>query len=281
MTRTPNITWDDLPVEYVTLPRSPVVKIPQPRETVRETVAGCSRCALRSSCTKPVAPMYPEKLSASYAVVGEAPGAVEDRKGQVFVGRSGQVLRRIMRESGLELEAGAWMNVNACRPPNDRTTEMEEREACRENLDASLTAANTKYVLLAGAVALSAWKPGLKVSRTRGSAYVWWQGGETGGRGWWVFPTHHPAAILHQPHLKQEIRGDVEQFARVVNGEVPPSRYLSTHCHQCTEPMTRWDEDAVAWCEGCWGRKVREVNRGRRGSGSRHRIHDDQGTLHL
>ena len=280
MTRTPNITWDELPVEYVTLPRSPVRKIPHPREAVRLIVMGCHSCGLRSSCTKPVPPMYPDSLSARYAVIGEAPGAVEDRKGQVFVGRSGQILRKIIKECGLDLDAGAWMNVNACRPPENRTPEVEEREACQVNLMASLEAANTRYVLLAGATALSAWRKGMKVSRSRGSAYVWWRSSTT-GTGWWVFPTHHPAAVLHQPHLKREIREDIEHFARVVKGEVDASRYLSTSCVECTDPMTRWDEDGVAWCEVCWGRKIKAANKGKRGSGSRHRIHDDQGKLHL
>jgi DNA polymerase len=225
--------------------------------------------------------MYPDSLSARYAVIGEAPGAVEDRKGQVFVGRSGQILRRMLRESGLDLDAGAWMNVNACRPPDNRTPEVEEREACEINLHSSLQAANTRYVLLAGASALSAWRRGLKVSRSRGAAYVWWDisRGTPATVGWWVFPTHHPAAVLHQPHLKHEIRADVERFASVVLGEIPASHYLSNLCVECTDPMTRWDEDGVAWCESCWGRKLKKANRGKRVRGTR--IHDDQGTLHL
>lgn len=277
MTRSPNVTFDELLTEYITLPRSPVTKSPPSRPLTRATVLACRSCGLRETCRRPVAPMYPTSLSSRYAVIGEAPGAVEDRKGQVFVGRSGQVLRKLMRESGLELEDGAWMNVNACRPPDNRTPEVEEREACRPNLLSSLESANTRYVLLAGATALSAWRTGMKVSRTRGGVYVWWK---TPTIGWWVFPTHHPAAILHKPHLKREVREDIERFARVVNGEHPAAYYLSNLCVECTDPMTRWDEDGVAWCEKCWGRKLKQANKGKRARGGV-RIHDDQGKLHL
>lgn len=280
MTRSPAITFDGSPVEHLTFPRPPITKTaPRTRPLTRARTLACTACELRGSCRAPVAPTFPPAMTSSFAVIGEAPGQLEDRKGQVFVGKSGQVLRKLMREVGLDVDAGAWMNVNACRPPDNRTPEVDERMACRPNLLAALTAANTRYVLLCGATAVSAWQGDVKVTKARGNWFIWWTGEGDGRRGWWVMPTLHPAAVLRHGGLKGDLREDLEKFARVVNGETRAQYGVSTTCVECGEPWTRWEDDGVAWCEKCWEKKAKAARKGvRRG---KVRVHRDQERLEL
>lgn len=278
MTRSQNFTWDGKPVEYLQLPRSPVRKGARAdRPLARARTLGCTGCELRDGCRAPVPPTFPATPTSPFAVIGEAPGELEDRRGQVFVGKSGQVLRRFLREAGLDDTAAAWMNVNACRPSGNATPTVDQRAACRENLLRGLSAANTRYVLLCGSVAVNAWRVGMKVTKVRGHWFIWWQedGGGDGGerRGWWVFPTLHPAAVLRQPGLRAELREDVKKFAAVVwNPKSVP--VASLVCVECGGEQTRWDADGVGWCEKDWAAQVKAADRGVRRGGKR--VHRDQ-----
>jgi len=225
--------------------------------------------------------MFPTSPTSSFAIIGEAPGQLEDRKGQVFVGKSGQVLRKLAREAGLDVDAGTWLNVNACRPPGNETPGVDQRAACRPNLLRGLHAANTRYLLLCGATATNAWRVGVKVTKVRGQWFIWWDEGEGvggadagGRRGWWVMPTLHPAAVLRRGSLRDDLRDDLRAFAAVVNGGTPTP---SLACVECGEPQARWDADGVGWCEPCWGDKMKNENRGVRRGGRR--VHKDQASF--
>lgn len=278
MARDPRVTVDGDPVEYLDMPTSPVQKrdMHVARIKARGLTLGCSACGLRDGCNRPVPPTFPTTSNrALFAVVGEAPGQLEDRKGQVFVGRSGQLLRKLMRAEGIDVDAGAWMNVNACRPPDNRTPEADERAACRDNLLRGLRAANTRYVLLCGATAVNAWRTGVKVTKIRGRWFIWADEDETGGRtGWWVLPTIHPAAPLRKPGLKHQLREDLAEFAGVLRGELKPWYRVNAQCVECGEGvLEHWDHDGAGWCAKCWGKKTKQMKR--------KQDRGEQGQLHL
>lgn len=276
MTRNPNFTWDGKPVEHLQLPRAPVSKSAhKDRIKTRVQTLSCTECELRDGCRAPVAPTFPTTPTSSFAIVGEAPDAMEDRKGQVFVSKPGQVLRRFAREAGLNVDSGSWLNVNACR--SNETPTVDQRAACRPNLTRALHAANTRYLLLCGSVAVSAWRTDVKVTKIRGQWFIWWDQREEGdvARGWWIMPTLHPAAVLRRGELRDQLRSDLTAFAAVVNGLTTPMP--SYTCAECGGVQARWDADGVGWCEPCWMAMVKARDKGVRRGGRR--VHKDQASF--
>jgi DNA polymerase len=122
--------------------------------------------------------------------VGEGPGREEDLKGEPFVGRSGQLLDRLLREElGLERSAIYIANVVKCRPPGNRDPRPEEVATCRPWLESQMELIDPAVVMTLGNFAtklLLATTDG--ITRLRGRSY------DVGGRT--VVPTFHPSAAL-------------------------------------------------------------------------------------
>jgi DNA polymerase len=115
----------------------------------------CRRCALHETRQRVVIGAGP--LDARLLVVGEAPGRREDEGGEPFIGRSGQLLTRLIAEElGLGREEYYITNVVKCRPPNNRPPSRLEREACRPWLEEQLRSQNPAVILCAGATAARA-----------------------------------------------------------------------------------------------------------------------------
>ena len=109
----------------------------------------CTLCGLWSTRQRVVVGTGPD--DARLVVIGEAPGRNEDEGGAPFIGRSGQLLFRLIEEElGLTREQCFVTNVVKCRPPGNRTPTREEIETCRPWLDLQLTAVTAKVVLLLG-----------------------------------------------------------------------------------------------------------------------------------
>ena len=114
-------------------------------------VLACERCpALVESRSQIVNGVGPEE--ADLVVVGEAPGADEDREGEPFVGRSGKLLDETLREHGLDREGVRITNCNRCRPPENRDPTKAERENCREYLEREIDAIDPELILTVGKV---------------------------------------------------------------------------------------------------------------------------------
>lgn len=162
----------------------------------------CTRCTLSQTRTHVV--IGSGSISARFVIVGEAPGRHEDEGGEPFVGRSGQLLFRIIAEEvGLTRDQCYVTNVVKCRPPNNRTPKRFEIAACRPwwdlqcrdmHPDVVVTLGLTSTKALTGQVMPMAEQHG-KVVQRDGLAIV---------------PTYHPAAALRQgPSVEAMMRADL------------------------------------------------------------------------
>jgi DNA polymerase len=112
-------------------------------------LATCKRCVLSKTRTRVVIGSGPD--SPSLMVIGEAPGRHEDEGGEPFIGRSGQLLFRLIEEETGLLRSDCFVtNVVKCRPPNNRTPNKTELGACRPWLDSQFIAVAPQFVLALG-----------------------------------------------------------------------------------------------------------------------------------
>ncbi|HEY9907963.1 MAG TPA: uracil-DNA glycosylase [Thermosynechococcaceae cyanobacterium] len=148
----------------------------------------CYRCELGQNRTNAV--VGRGSLQAPIMIVGEGPGQTEDETGLPFVGKSGQLLEKILQSVNLSVEQDVFIaNVVKCRPPENRTPTPAEAEACKGYLAEQIRLVNPKIILLTGATAL------------RGLLGI--KQGITKVRGQWVeqddrfyLPIFHPAYLL-------------------------------------------------------------------------------------
>lgn len=146
------------------------------------------------------------------AVLGEAPGQMEDEAGEPFVGPSGQLLRKGLAGVGFDTDELVFMNTVCCYP--GRTPLSEEVEACRGNFLAQLVLVRPAFVLVAGSVALQALRLDARISQARGTPWV--RALKDGSRRVY-FPTYHPAAVLRNKLLVRVWRADLAQFKELVD----------------------------------------------------------------
>lgn len=177
---------------------------------------GCQRCALASHRTQ-VVPGEGDP-HARVVVVGEAPGAAEDRTGRPFVGPSG----RLLRATWAGISDGAplhILNTVRCRPPANRRPHQTEIEACRPWLDDELARVRPRVVVALGRTAAESLLP---VTAGRSDWLGWWQG----SFGAWSGPVAvlwHPAAVLRSRHQRLDSWTDeLTNVYHVAQGETPP-----------------------------------------------------------
>jgi DNA polymerase len=150
-------------------------------------------------------------------VIGEGPGADEDRLGLPFVGKAGQLLDRILAAGSFSRETNVYVaNVVKCRPPGNRTPLPEERDACLPILREQFRRIRPPIVLLLGSTALQAiLDPQARITQSRG------QWSEKGGV--WFMATYHPAALLRNPQLKKDVWSDLKlvmnKYRELVNAD--------------------------------------------------------------
>ena len=163
---------------------------------VRQALGDCKRCRLCESRSRIVFGVGDPH--ADLVVVGEGPGANEDREGVPFVGPAGQMLdRMLVHVLGLKREQVYILNVVKCRPPRNRTPQPDEIAACRPFLLQQLEAIQPKVILAMGRPAtqtLMETQRGIKAMRGRWQRY---RGGTP------LMPTFHPAYLLRQPQDKR------------------------------------------------------------------------------
>jgi DNA polymerase len=167
---------------------------------LRDSVSGCTRCALHQGRTQTVFGVGDP--DADWMVVGEAPGAEEDRRGEPFVGRAGKLLDEMLRAVGQGRDSVFIANILKCRPPNNRDPRPEESAECRGYLERQIQLVQPKIILAVGRIAaqllLDTDSP---VGRLRGSPH---RLGRTP-----LVVTYHPAYLLRSPSQKRKAWDDL------------------------------------------------------------------------
>ncbi|MGE0482839.1 MAG: uracil-DNA glycosylase family protein [Gammaproteobacteria bacterium] len=182
-------------------------------EQLAQSVAACQACDLHRTRANTVFGVGDR--AAPLMVIGEAPGADEDRRGEPFVGRAGQLLNSMLQAIGLAREAVFIANILKCRPPGNRDPKPDEVVACADFLARQVALLQPRAILAVGRIAaqnlLGLDTP---IGRMRGQRY------EYGDAGIPVVVTYHPAYLLRSPAEKRKAWVDL-LAVRAVLAETP------------------------------------------------------------
>lgn len=173
---------------------------------LRAAVARCTRCSLHESRTQTVFGVG--NRAADWMIIGEAPGAEEDRRGEPFVGRAGQLLDEILRSVGLDRKSVFIANILKCRPPRNRDPSNEEARQCRDHLHAQIDQVSPAMILAVGRIsAQQLLGTDAPVGRLRGRVHR--LEGRCNGRDVPLVVTYHPAYLLRSPGEKRKVWDDL------------------------------------------------------------------------
>lgn len=165
-------------------------------------VAACQRCELAQSRTQTVFGVGHKE--ADWLVIGEAPGADEDRQGEPFVGRAGLLLTEMLLALGYRREQVYIANILKCRPPNNRDPLPEEVRQCENYLKRQIGLIRPKIILAVGRIAAqNLLKTDAKIGALRGRVFSY------GERKIPVVVTYHPAYLLRSPREKAKAWQDL------------------------------------------------------------------------
>jgi len=171
-------------------------------DEIRKAVSTCQKCDLHRTRTQTVFGVGSE--TAELMIVGEAPGAEEDRRGEPFVGRAGKLLDEMLRAMGLDRQTVFIANVLKCRPPGNRDPHADESSQCRAYLDRQIELIKPKLILVVGRIAaqllLGTDAP---LGRLRGQVH------KIGAAEIPVVITYHPAYLLRSPSQKSKAWQDL------------------------------------------------------------------------
>jgi len=168
---------------------------------------GCTACPELAATRRNVV-VGSAPAGARLLVVGEAPGAQEDAGGQPFVGRSGQLLDRLLAEAGLPREQVAVLNTLKCRPPGNRVPTRTETAACRGWTERQVELLDPAVVLTLGLSATTWWLGRTTLTAARGRVH------RVAGRQ--VLATYHPSAALRHGPRGEPLRLLREDLALAV-----------------------------------------------------------------
>ncbi|MEI7824414.1 MAG: uracil-DNA glycosylase [Chlorobiaceae bacterium] len=178
---------------------------PKELALLRETAKGCRKCSLAETRLNFV--FGEGNPSAALAVIGEAPGAEEDASGRPFVGRSGQLLDKILQAAGFARQDVYICNILKCRPPGNRNPLQDEIKSCMPWLLEQLQIVKPKMILILGKVAANTiFENQLSLGSMRGKVTKW--------KEYECFITYHPAALLRNPNWKRGCWEDIQLMMR-------------------------------------------------------------------
>ena len=190
-------------------------------EVLRQEINQCTKCVLCKTRTNVV---FGEGFrNAEIMCIGEGPGYYEDQQGRPFVGKSGQLLDKILLACGFTRKEHVFIgNIVKCRPPNNRDPLPEEREACIHYLYKQIELIDPKIIILLGATALKGLiDSNAKITKVRGEWQNW--------KNILIMPTFHPSALLRNPKLKhpawEDFKKVVAKYRELVN-----EKHYSEHC---------------------------------------------------
>jgi len=171
-------------------------------EPLRAQVLACTRCELHKQRTQAVFGVG--NRAAQWLIIGEAPGADEDRQGEPFVGRAGKLLDNMLLAIALKREEVYIANIVKCRPPNNREPSPEEARSCAPYLARQIALIKPKIILAVGRVAAqNLLKTDRPVGTLRGKRFKY---ADTDIP---VIVTYHPAYLLRSPQEKRKAWQDL------------------------------------------------------------------------
>ncbi len=225
----------DLPV--VELPQSQPVTVPQASESaaiiansepsivptvdvstmewdaLQRAVSTCERCSLHSTRTQTVFGVGDKQ--ASLMIIGEAPGGDEDRQGEPFVGRAGQLLNEMLRAIGFKREQVYIANILKCRPPHNRDPKVDEVNCCDPYLKRQIALVQPVVVLAVGRIAAqNLLKSSERIGALRGREH------QLPGTKIPLIATYHPAYLLRSPIEKRKAWQDLQQVHALVTDKI-------------------------------------------------------------
>jgi DNA polymerase len=180
-------------------------------DALRARVKDCTLCGLAKTRTQTVFGVGNQ--SAAWMVVGEAPGADEDRQGEPFVGRAGQLLNEMLWALGLKRTEVYIANVLKCRPPGNRDPGPDEVACCEPYLKRQVALIRPKIILAVGRIAAqNLLKTDTRIGALRGRVHHY---ADTGIP---LVVTYHPAYLLRSPLEKRKTWDDLQLAFRTHGG---------------------------------------------------------------
>ena len=187
---------------------------PEPERAVdwselQEEVRTCVKCALHKGRTQTVFGVGSH--TADLLIIGEAPGAEEDRQGEPFVGRAGQLLNAMLAAIHLAREDVYIANILKCRPPNNRDPRTDEQATCTPYLQRQIDLLQPRVILALGRIAAQ-WllQTDAPIGRLRGRTF------EYGAAATPLVVSYHPAYLLRSPLQKSKSWDDLKTVTRLL-----------------------------------------------------------------
>lgn len=174
---------------------------------LRAAIANCTACGLSKTRTQTVFGVG--NLNADLMLIGEAPGFYEDKQGEPFVGRAGQLLNAMLEAMELKRESVYIANILKCRPPENRDPAPEEVSLCTPFLEKQIALIKPKLIVGLGRIAahyLLNTKSSL--AQLRGTTHTY---GHTKTP---LLVTYHPAYLLRNPRDKDKAFSDLQLVSR-------------------------------------------------------------------
>jgi uracil-DNA glycosylase family 4 len=186
-------------------------------ERVTAEVRACRLCPLHEGRMNPV--VGGGNLDSPLVLVGEAPGRKEDEQGKPFVGSAGKLLDSMLEGAGLERSKLFITNIVKCRPPKNRRPLSKEVRACSTHLETLLRTISPRVIAPMGNSSVGHFLrmfglENAKIGDIHGSVFsVEASWGEV-----ILFPLYHPAAVLYNRALEQELRDDFASLKGLLEG---------------------------------------------------------------
>ena len=191
-------------IKHITEENKPLYKeLGQELSHLANQVEACDQCELHKSRTQTVFGVG--NKNSDWLIVGEAPGADEDFKGEPFVGRAGKLLNAMLFSMGLQRQEVFIANILKCRPPKNRDPKINEVEACEKYLRQQIALIKPKIILALGRIAAqNLLKSDTPIGKMRGNSYLYPDTNLP------VVVTYHPAYLLRSPREKRKVWQDIK-----------------------------------------------------------------------
>lgn len=186
-------------------------------ELLKEDVLKCTKCGLAHSRQHVI--FGEGNINGGILIIGEAPGRDEDIQGRPFVGKSGQLLDKILAVCGFTRNEHVFIsNIVKCRPPENRVPTPEEAALCMPWLLKQIELINPKILILLGATALKCMMgQDRKITHERGNWIIWHER--------LAMPVYHPSALLRDPSLKRDTWEDFKKVVCKYRELIDPQHY--------------------------------------------------------